>query len=275
MECFIFSRDRGMQLHNLLSSIPFSLFDSITVLYSTSNNDFEKGYKKVSKSFPKVKFIQETDFRQNVLDHLKNSQFEFTCLMVDDAIFYRKNDAYTKDKIIDTFNKFDIISFILGVGKNCTWSMTANKAFNFPEPHVVHNDAVYIYNWKTSARKSSEFECPFMVVGNVFKTSILYKYSSIVDFQKPNSYEIKLQMFIQQFYRNELPDLCACFEYSSIVHSPNNVVQTEWGQCNGDVAKLNNMYLQDVVIDLDNLNFENIHGLHANIELKFKNEDSN
>jgi hypothetical protein len=260
-----------MQLHNLLTSIErncHNVFDQITVLYNTTSAEFEEGYKLLYKNFPHIKLVKETNFKSNVLNLLKSSRHEYTCLLVDDAIFYRLVPKDAKNNIMDAF-KLGVTSFILGVGENTRWSMTANIAFEFPKIFEKYND-MYIYNWKQGVRKKSEFECPFMLVGNIYKTSTLYKYSKDLEFKQPNSYEIKLQMFVQQFYRDELSDECACFKNSVVLHSPNNCVQREWSSYASvsNPVELNRLYLNGYTIDYDGLEFKNVNGLHMNIELK-------
>lgn len=276
IECIIFSCDRAMQLENLLTSIKLccnDLFDQITVLYNTTTEEFELGYNLLKSRYQHVRFIKETNFKTNVLDILKNSIHRYTCLIVDDAIFYKKLPDNYKIKILHTFEN-NIISFILGVGRNTIWSMTANISFNFPIKYKYNDyEDVYLYNWKNDVRKTSEFECPFMLVGNIYETNLLYKYSNDIEFKKPNSYEIKLQMFIQQFYRNVLPNMCACFKSSVVLHSPNNCVQKEWigGYQNlNDPVELNKLYLNGYVIDYNVLKFHNVIGLHHNVDLLLK-----
>lgn len=279
MDCFIFSCNRAMQLQNLLTSIEKNapnLFDQVTVLYNTRDEretlsaEFEKGYTLLKSRFPQVVYMKETDFRQNLLDYLATSKFQYTCMLVDDAIFYRliPNDA--KSKIINAFDDTPLVSFILGVGKNTVWSMTAGIDFSFPD-RAVEKDSVYYYNWKNNAKKMSEFACSFMVVGNIFDTRMLYNYSNQLDFKRPNSYEGKLQGFIQQFFVDELPDHCACFEASSVLHSANNIVQTEhnWHipPSEGSADNLNKLYLDGYTIQLDRLDFGQVNGLHKNIVL--------
>lgn len=274
IECVVFSCDRAMQLDNLLTSINKccpNLFTKITILYNTTRHEFELGYQVLFTRYPKLNIVKETDFKTNVLDILKNSICEYTCLIVDDAIFYTSLPVNAKDKIKTAF-EHDVVSFILGVGENTTWSMTANISFEFPKIFSKILDMVYIYNWKNGVRKKSEFECPFMLVGNIYMTSMLYNYSKNLDFKQPNSYEIKLQMFVQQFYRDELPDNCGCFDKSVVLHSPNNCVQREWGggYINvNDALELNKLYLNGYIIDYDSIEFGRVDGLHKSVNLKF------
>ena len=56
-----------------------------------------------------------------------------------------------------------------------------------------------VFYWKNSI-KNSEFNCPFMLAGNIYKTSIYLKYLQNIEFDNPNRLEANLY-----FYRTATP----------------------------------------------------------------------
>ena len=49
---------------------------SIKVIYTTSNPEFEKGYEKLIEKYPEAKWIRETNFREQTLQAIIDSDRE-------------------------------------------------------------------------------------------------------------------------------------------------------------------------------------------------------
>jgi hypothetical protein len=75
----------------------------------------------------------------------------------------------------------------------------------------------------------------------------------------------------------EMKNLCSCLKYQAVVHSLNNRVQDDFKNENGlefpfTPMDLNSIYLSGKVIDLENLDFSGVKGLHKEINFMFRNE---
>lgn len=270
----IFSKDRAMQLHALLQSIETlckDVYDNITILYTYSNFEFQQGYDLLINRYSKYNFVKETNFEKNVREFITNNRTRYISFLVDDALFFKSLD---KDKIISFLSRPDTISFIPGVGTNTQFSNTASTIFALPEMEI--NDGLYIWNWKTT-KDQAEFSCPLMVVGNIFNTTVFNKlFSKIkIRFNNPNFFEELLQFILQNQYKKNIPRYCACFKNSCIVHSANNRVQTTHPNHSGQVydftpKNLNSKYLNGMIIDIKDYQFNNIIGMHHELDYKFK-----
>ena len=90
----IFSKDRAMQLDGFLASYFENVenYSEIKVLYHVSNEAHKKSYldlQKIYENFP-VEFIQETNFRANLIDALEKSSEDRLIFYVDDMLFSQK-----------------------------------------------------------------------------------------------------------------------------------------------------------------------------------------
>lgn len=269
----VFSKDRAMQLHALLQSIETwgDIYDNIIILYTYSNEEFKQGYELLKSRFTKYTFIKETDFEKHVREFITNNPTKFISFLVDDILFFKSQN---KDKIIEFLNRSDTVAFVPGVGTNTRFSNTASIEFTLPE--FVVDDELYIWNWKMIENKS-EFSCPLMVMGNVFNTTLFNKlFSKIkIRFSNPNFFEEMLQFILQNQYKKLIPRYCASFKNSCLVHSANNKVQNTHPNLSGQVfdfspEDLNTKYLDGMIIDIKDYQFQNIIGLHHELDYKFK-----
>lgn len=85
----IFSKDRGMQLHCLLSSLEqyAPLFFDTKVIYTYSNDKYREGYDIIKEFHKDVLFIKEENLKANVLSNMNTF---LTCFMVDDQIMFQQ-----------------------------------------------------------------------------------------------------------------------------------------------------------------------------------------
>lgn len=245
-----------------------SLFSEVFVLYSVSSMNFELGYEKLKESWPSVNFVEETSFRQNVFDIMGRVKNDVLCVLADDCIFYRQVDC--ADQIEDIVRRDSVASFTLGIGGDSEYSVNTNHYYRMPE--FTKEGNALIWNWKTADK--GEFECPFMLAANFYKKEDYVKRLSAIEFNNPSWYEFNLQKHWQGEHRDEMPDLCACGHQQYMVHSMNNVVQSVFGNAHGDnfyysVAELNLRYLGGQAIDLDQLHFGDVNGLHTEVKFFF------
>jgi hypothetical protein len=219
-----------------------------------------------------IRWVYENNFREDVIQIISDFKNDLTCVATDDCIIYRGIPEEDRTCIYDLMEKPDMFAFSLGVGKNARYSQSVGVWFDTPP--FTHYGDILVWNWKGVTNRS-EFSCPFIFCGNIVRKSELLSYINMAgNFSKPNSLESQLQ-WLQQTIRNTMPDNCACLEHSIMVHSANNRVQEEFQTASGteypeDVDNLNSLYMSGQIIDVDNLNFDNVAGLHKEIKFVFK-----
>jgi len=275
---FIVSKDRTAQLDLLLTSnVKFcgDLFDEIIVLYNTSTDRFEEGYTELKNKWPDVKWYKDTVFEQDVRRIAQNIEGDAICVLSDDCVFYEDVGSYA-DQIRATLSRDDICSLILGIGGNSTYSGTLAYYFRVPAFHRdTANPDILLWNWKTADK--GEFNCPFMLAANCYTKEDYLHYLSSSSFQNPSTLECGMNHTWKNLRPQDMKDLCACLEKQAIVHSLNNRVQDDFKNINGVVfpftaEDLNEKFLSGQVIDLDNLDFSKVNGLHKEIDFKFRNK---
>jgi len=190
----------------------------------------------------------------------------------DDCFFF-KDIKQHKDEILAMLDREDIISFLTGIGGNSTRSEILK--YNYRVPPFTNDGELLIWNWKRADR--GEFRCPYMLIANFYNKEQYLHYLNQTRFQNPSTLECNLQQTWQHDRPNEMPDLCACLKYSSLVHSSNNRVQDDFKNESGVVfpfsaSDLNSTYLAGKVIDLENLDVSGIKGLHLEINYVFRDE---
>ncbi len=289
----IFSKGRASQLHLLLESIREnapSLFQNIDIIYTYYNWTYRKGYEILQNQaiLPNITWMKETNFREQVLESMH--KLPYSCCLVDDAIIYRKVNDDEISKIYKALEDPDTLSFLLGVGKNITYCYTAKCESPYP-PLTVH-DGYATWNWR-KVKNRSAFRCPFMVVGNVYKTDTWFKYIDGLDPNKednvqgkmvkcgslanPNCLEGALQFTYQ--YSNRISEVTenklAMWNQSCVVVHPMNLVQTvsKNRTCGMGVELLNRKYLSGNKMDLQSFDFSNVNSMHKEFNYKFTDAD--
>ncbi len=268
----IFSRNRAMQLNSLLTSINKhcpSLFYQIKILYKYDDENYKKGYDKLIVKHPLCEWILENEDKKYFKKYVINSlDTEYCCLMTDDNLIYRDISENEQDDILTLLKKDKILSFLIGVGHNTRYSMTANFSFDLPVFEKFNN--CYIWDWKTSV-KNSEFNCPFMLAGNIYKTSNYLKYLKNIEFDNPNRLEANLYFYTLD-HIDDIFNKSACLYNSVILHSCNNRVQTEIPNPFGtqyylDTEVLNIEFLNEKELSY-NINEQLVNGLHYEVNFK-------
>jgi SAM-dependent methyltransferase len=287
----IFSKNRASQLHLLLESIKkyaIDVFQNVDIIYCHTDENYKKGYEQLKQCniLKNVTWIKELNFRNEFLNSVE--KLPYSCCLVDDAMFFRNITESEIQTIYQSLDDPNVLAFLLGVGKNISYCYTANC--QAVQPQFTNHDGYITWNWR-EVQNNSEFKCPFMVVGNVYKREILSNYLNNIqtdqlfpiqgklvacgEFSNPNSIEAALQLTYQYSNRgievkeNEL----ASWNQSCIVVHPMNLVQTVSSNqtCGMGFKELNNLYLQGKVIDLNAFDFTNIYSLHMEFNMTFNN----
>lgn len=263
----VFSKDRASQLHLLLSSLYKNApgIFNINVLYTSSNEEFERGYEKLKEickeNFWNVNFIKESNnFKEDVMNLLK-SEYKYTTFFTDDDVLF---DAIDYETIENSLSQEDIFCFSLRLGTNTTYCYSENQ--NNQIVLSGEKDNYIFWDWQKSWY---DFGYPLSVDGHIFRTKEIYKLSKPINFSSPNYFEGGLQI-----YEDFPKKFMSSYKKSKLVGVPVNLVNNSHPNLNGQKYKfstkyLNDNFLNEVFIKLDLMSFTDIIGAHQEIEYKF------
>ncbi len=261
----VFSKDRAAQLKLFLDSVEKNANGvfSLSVIYTYSNNEFEQGYEKLIEQFPEIKWIREVEFRNQTLNAIENSLFDYTCFFTDDDIIYKKVEESEMVSKLEEDNDTFCFSMRLGLNTNKCYTMRCDNVI-MPD----YEDEKFIkWNWTVHYM---DFGYPLSVDGHIFRTKEIYKLSKKVMFQNPNTFEAALQMF-SNYPRKTMWS----YKESRLVNSPSNVVQNVFPNREGEFhgispKELNDEFLSGKQISLNDIDFSNIVGCHQELDLQIK-----
>ncbi|MNK00025.1 hypothetical protein D3C87_178060 [compost metagenome] len=223
-EIIIFSKDRAMQLHALLSSYFYFVSNTapIQILYTCSSVEHQKSYDDLIQLFKdkNVSFVKETDFKPQLLGLLGNIKTSKMFFMTDDALFIDYLD-------LNDFSKFNTQNTVpsLSKGNDLTFCFAFNKAQDLPV--FLNIDALdpkkLVWEWNLAV-ESPDWAYPLSVDGSLFTTSEILKIMAQTDFKAPNSLESNLQEFLPLFINR----YGVGYDKVKYVNVPCNIVQKEW-----------------------------------------------
>jgi hypothetical protein len=259
----IFSKDRAAQLKLFLDSVNKNAKDifELKVIYTSSNEEFEKGYEKVIEKYPEVKWVKQTDnFKEDVLMCLTNTECEYVTFFTDDDIIYRKVEE--QDLVKNLIEDKECFCFSMRLGKNVNWCYAMHCDNILKEDY--EDDKFIRWNWSIHYM---DFGYPLSVDGHIFRKNEILKLTKKIQFNNPNTFEASLQIF------NNFPKKNMwAFNHSVLVNSPSNIVQETFSNLHGQqhaiTAKdLNDKFLSGGDIMLDKIDFSDIKGCHQELEL--------
>ena len=288
----VFSKDRALQLdltlNSIKSHIPCTQYEypihRIDVLYTTSQ-EHENSYQTLIKEHEDVNFVkQSASIFTDIKKLVDTSLDEHVCFFTDDNIVYRELSLTQEDIKLAFENQVSCIS--LRLGKN-----TVMRDYG---DGVLRQDALpkevgslgnlLIWN-RTSIPVGGYWAYPLSVDAHIFEKNKLLKFCDELCVleahysnrgvprakyawkQTPNEFEAKLQMY---FF--DLPALMACPEYSCVVNSPNNRVQNQIKNRNGDsysyvALDLKDEYEEGKRLSLGGIDFEEIVCPHQELDI--------
>jgi hypothetical protein len=260
----IFSKNRACQLQLLFDSIALNapyFFDKINVLY-LAEGEHQNGYNKLIMKYPFITFINETDFKKDVLD-LITLDYDFTTFLVDDAIIYDEIPNDLKQNIFNNFTS-DVCCFSLRLGLNCNFSHPANMSYQINEYEETEDFIKFDFRLQ-----KGDFAYPLSTDGHIFRTKEIRSLIRGTRFNNPNTLEANLQRFL-----NGIKHMIVSFKTSKVVSIPVNLVNTTFNNNHGltydyDVDELNTKFLNNEFIDFSELDLSGINGPHKEIEYKF------
>ena len=286
----VFSKDRALQLDLFLKSLKkhFKDMDHVRVIYLCSDKNHKESYSALRNEHRKVLFKEQCDnLFQDIFESCCLSTNKYLSFFTDDDIVY-KNISKEESRLIDsTFVDInELFCFSLRLGLNTTKRDVGGvkyydimpERFGTKKPSDDTSEDVSLIWNRTSIPFGGYWSYPLSVDGHVFKRTDmlnicekLYLWSKLEKFkQTPNEFESKLQRF-----NYEYPCLMACFQHSKVVNSPNNRVQNDALNRNGDTFNYdseycNSLFMKGKRLDLCDIDFTSVDSPHT--ELKIINE---
>ena len=239
-----------MQLDCLLRSLKKNapVPDLLSVIYKASNDEYKRGYDEISG----VNKIEQTDFRQNVLDLLTSDYVMFLC---DDDIVFKEMDFVLIE---------DIACFSYRLGMNIDYCYSNDKPNKIKNVYSKDNGKISWF-WNS---EELDFGYPLSVTAHLFKTQVIKELLVKISFNNPNEMEMNLQSLSYL-----LPSVMFSYEDSRIVGVPANKVNDITNNRNGlthsyTTKSLNDRFLKGERIDFEQMSYP-VHSAQQELEYKF------
>jgi len=231
--CVIFSMDRAIQLHALLTSYFAKVGDpvEIHVLYRASSERHLQAYQEVFALFQErgvSPILQKspTSFRPQLIEVLRSLTTDKLFFLVDDVIFINPVE-------MKRFLLLDCRDYVpsLRLGSHLRRCYTMNQEQPLPEflvgpPGSAHDDLT----WRWSQGKL-DWNYPLSVDGHLFLRKEMQLMAENTDFVTPNTFEGNLQIFRPNFLGRQ----GYCFKESRVVNIPWNKVQKDNFNLHGSI----------------------------------------
>jgi glycosyltransferase involved in cell wall biosynthesis len=265
----VFSKDRAMQLAATLESFMLHCRDGgdakVHVLYKASNDVFESHYEKLKKDFPSVMFIEESDFKEQVLRVLDG--YEYVLFLVDDNIFV---GDFSCGRIIRMLGlRPEVLGFSLRLGRNTEYCYMRDVKQSLPAFNSA-GEGVLEYDWR---RGEHDFGYPLEVSSSVYRVEDVFGLLRQVDFANPNIME-GMMAANASLYVLHRPGLL-CYERSVTFCNPVNVVQSvsdnrASSECGYTAERLAEMFEKGMRIDVGRYSNFTPRSCHQEVEPAFK-----
>ncbi|MBW2661985.1 MAG: hypothetical protein JRD93_08380 [Deltaproteobacteria bacterium] len=262
-EAIVFSKDRPVQLHALLTSYINRVKSPVPlhILYSASDPKYLEVYDEVKELFKQqpVEFRKEQNFRSDCIHLLENIRAAKVFFLVDDIVFINSVDFadYCSVNPLET-----IPSLRLSPSVEYCYTQSTRQAIP-PDLTRVGPDR-FSWQWVNSCY---DWGYVHSLDGNLFLTLEITAIAKAVLFNTPNSFEAALGQFAYILKKRR----GLCYEVSKIVNIPINRVQTDYENRCGNVSleELLNKWEKGFRIDVDALaGFQN-SSVHEEITFNF------
>ncbi len=230
--CIIFSKDRAIQLHALISSYMEKVKNPapISIIYKSTNELHEKAYREVFDSFQDFPITpigqtQNTSFKKLLIDLLDSCTEKRVFFLVDDILFIEDVD-------LNDLSWFDSSYFIptLRMGENLSFAYTTQQEQKCPEfvKEVLKDDTKLCWVW---GEGELDWSYPLSVDGHLFSKAEISLLIRNIEFDTPNTLESNLQLY-RDLYAHRYG---VCYKKSKILNIPLNRVQDDFNNLHGAI----------------------------------------
>lgn len=248
----IWSKDQACQLQLLLDSIKKNAphVFNISVIYSSSNSQFQRGYDLLYNRHPYIILKKEIDFYEDTL-YLVFTSSNQVAFMCDDVIFYNQIPCSPEEleKALPRFIN-ECFSFRLGLNTIVQNPMTGDLQPLLNKYSKIGN----FIHWNcTLHHPLTNYGYPFSVDGHVYSKELLQELLPKLSFN--NSTELESQLFQ---YRHRITYMSSFTKSMTVNICGKSIYPPE---------DLNERYLNNEIMLLD---FDDtIIGCHQELSLKF------
>jgi hypothetical protein len=262
----VFSRDRAMQLDLLLRSLPDEL-DPVYVICRPTTDEHEESYalllgRDLGREDRDLQFLPDEGNLPAMCRELLPDT-GLACFLTDDSVFYRRPGLQTIPWLVD-----EELCHSFRLGLNTTYCYPLYATQELPHRHEYNGE----FNWRW-ADAEGDFGYPGSLDGHVFRTSHLRRCLMTCRADaNPNQIEEHLNRWVKARLGTQYPLMVAEME-SSLVSIPANRVNVTHPNRNGDTytpEELCARYLDGQRLDLDEMDFLDVHGAHQEIPLVFR-----
>ncbi len=263
----VFSKDRAMQLDATLHSFYVRCQDpqlvQMKVLYLATNEQLRRQYQVLQRDYPEVTFVEEKNFKEQVLTLQNNHQF--VLFLVDDNLFVRD---FSIQAIIDALNKYpDTLGFSLRLGWNTVYCYTQCCLQKVPPFEDIENGAI-MYDW---TQAEQDFGYCLEISSSLYRIADLKILLQQLPYDHPNTLESVLSLQQGRFsHRGRL----LCNKFTIAFCTPINRVQeicaNDFGRIfSYSIEELRDKFSQGYRIDVEKYKNYLPMACHEEVELHF------
>lgn len=217
MKWLLFSRNRPYQLDasirtaNVNAGIAKS---DINILYRY-DHDYDDCLVRLKNEHSDCHFIEETNFREQVLDWVKKQE-GIISFATDDSLFTRN---IRKSVIFEILKSNPhVLTFSLRLGLHLEHFYPTNSKQPIPNGKIQSEIFTWDFNYA-----AGDWAYPLSVDGHAFRKSDIETMLENIDFKSPNTLESNLQIFKGSANRAVCSFINSCY-----FNSPLNKVQTDF-----------------------------------------------
>jgi len=259
-EVIVFSRDRALQLHALLTSY----YDNVRphlpvhVIYTACNPAHRQSYETVMSCFPRVHFIKEGLFREDLIDLMTSLDARAVLFLVDDMVFV--NDVnFAEMCAVDLLETVPTLRLGRTVGKNYPWQCMQRL------PTLQNKgDGFLHFLWQQG---ELDWHYPLSLDGHIFQCAELMELTRDLEFHSPNTYEGALQKYQPFFVVRE----GICYPQPRAFSIPWNRVQEDYENNCGqlDIELLLERWTSGYQLDTKRLHGLKVEAAHQEVPPTF------
>lgn len=265
LEFVIFSKDRALQLHGLLSSMCHHLSGSysVRVLYCASTEEHQKAYEEVAdlvKDRLSIEWHREVDFRQDLIGVLGAGESSEICFLVDDIVFIRPVDFKSLN---GAFLAQGVLSLRLGQGLDFCYT----KQKPMRQPALSRGDAeegLFEFSWSEG---QYDWSYPLSVDGHIFPRAEMVLAVERLAYRAPNTFEGALQLLSPLYSKRN----GYCFESPRLLNIPLNRVQDEKNNISANISPeyLLEQWNKGMMLDYESLQSVPTNSVHQELDVNF------
>lgn len=224
-EVIVFSKNRALQLHGLLTSYYDKVLppQPLHVIYTAENLAHRRSYEPVKRCFPHVHFIEEKSFREDLIELLESLRSRAVVFFVDDMVFVNEVDL-GKISGVDLLETVPTLRLGETIKRNYPWRRHQRKPTFYRKGD---DDGLLYFRWHQG---ELDWQYPLSLDGHIFQRMELLELTGRTDFRSPNTYEGSLQKYQPLFVTRE----GACYPEPRVFAIPWNRVQHDYpNYCGG------------------------------------------